>query len=243
MQRTVQRIALDARTDAVRAVAPSRNIWELIRAFAMTAFALLVLTISPALAATRSKKPIKAAPKVTRVPTQPIMVPPMPPMAPPVSMPMSVMPPAPPPPRPPLPPLVNPPGDAAQPLSNPGSWVSDTDYPPESKRLGEQGRVVARMAVDRKGMPYRCWIVSSSGSERLDATTCYLMQSRARFTPAHDPKGQAMEWTYQVAMRWTLQDEVEPSLPSRSASPQPTRRPSAARKATGVRKKIAARRR
>jgi protein TonB len=211
----------------------------MIRAFVMTAFALLALTVTPALAATRSKKPVKRAPTATRVPTQPILVPPMPPG--PRIMTAVPMPPAPPPPRPPLPPLINPPGDAAQPLSSPGGWVNDADYPPDSKRQGEQGRVVARMAVDRKGVPYRCWVVSGSGSERLDATTCYLMQSRARFTPARDPKGEAMEWTYQVAMRWTLADEVDPAPPP-VATPQPAPRRSLAPRASGAKKKPVARR-
>jgi len=201
----------------------------MIRAIAITAVALVALGVAPAIAATRAKKPVKRARAAPRPPVAvavpPVRMPPMP----------RVMPPAPPQAlRPPLPPLANPPGEAAQPLASPGAWVTDADYPPEAKRLGEQGRVVVRMALDRKGIPYRCWVVSSSGSDRLDATTCYLMQTKARFAPARDPGGQPMEWTYQVAMRWTLADEPDPvATPPVPAPPVATRskaRPTAAHK-------------
>jgi TonB family protein len=212
---------------------------DMVRAITITALALVALAITPAVAATRAKKPVKRTRVTPRPPSPPIVVPP------PVPMPMTIAPPAPPaPPRPPVPPLVNPPGDAALPLSSPGGWVTADDYPAEAKRQGEQGRVVVRMAVDRKGLPYRCWVVSGSGSDRLDATTCYLMQSRARFTPARDPKGQPMEWTYQVAMRWTLEDEPDP-VPTVTppARPAPTVAPHARPRTTAARKTVVRRKR
>lgn len=189
----------------------------MIRAIAITMVALVALGMAPAIAATaRAKKPVKRAPVARRPP--PVVVPPA------VPMPITVMPPAPPPPRPSLPPLDNPPGDAAQPLVSPGEWVTDADYPPQAKRQGEQGRVVVRMAVDRKGLPYRCWVVSGSGSQTLDATTCYLMQTRARFTPAQDPSGKPMEWTYQVSFRWMLSDEeLQPAIPAAPPTPAPAK--------------------
>ena len=211
----------------------------MIRAIALTAVALVALGVAPVIAATRAKKPVKSARAAPRSPVTvvapPVMMPPAPPMP-------RVMPPMPPQaPRPPLPPLVNPPGEAAQPLTSPGAWVTDADYPPEAKRLGEQGRVVVRMALDRKGLPYRCWVVSSSGSDRLDATTCYLMQSKARFAPARDPGGQPMEWTYQVAMRWTLADEPDPVATPPVPTPPVAAGPKA--RSTAARKPVARRRR
>ncbi|MGN6820342.1 MAG: energy transducer TonB [Sphingomonas sp.] len=203
------------------------DVFEMVRALAITALAIVALAITPAVAATRAKKPVKRARVIPRPPRPPVVVPPPVMVLPRVAVPMTVAPPAPPAPvmpRPPLPPLVSPPGDAAKPLVNPGEWVTDGDYPPEAKRQGEQGRVVVRMALDRKGLPYRCWVVSSSGSERLDATTCYLMQSRARFAPARDPDGKPMEWTYQISFRWTLRDEeLQPALPVVPPVPAPAK--------------------
>jgi protein TonB len=138
------------------------------------------------------------------------------PLPPPVSIPSAPLP------RPSAPPLINPPGEPARPLTNPADWILDSDYPPESKRIGEWGRVVVRMAIDRKGSPYRCWIVISSGFDRLDATSCYMMQTRARFSPAHDLKGDPMEWTYQVGWVWTLKDEDIPAPEARSVPPRST---------------------
>ena len=41
-------------------------------------------------------------------------------------------------------------------------------YPPMSKRMGEQGRVMLRILITEKGMPEQVSVHSSSGSSRLD---------------------------------------------------------------------------
>jgi protein TonB len=41
-------------------------------------------------------------------------------------------------------------------------------YPPMSKRMGEQGRVILRVLVNEKGWPDQVLVQSSSGSARLD---------------------------------------------------------------------------
>jgi periplasmic protein TonB len=43
-------------------------------------------------------------------------------------------------------------------------------YPPVSRRIGEQGRVMVRVCVDDKGSPQRAELHKTSGFERLDAT-------------------------------------------------------------------------
>ena len=56
------------------------------------------------------------------------------------------------------------------------------DYPAQSKRLGEEGRVVLRVLVDRQGRAERIDMQKSSGFERLDeAARKAVLQ--ARFKP------------------------------------------------------------
>lgn len=173
------------------------------------------------------KKPVKRAKIAPRKMPPPVMLPPPVPYPPaPPTMPLA--------PPPPAPPLVNPPGVAAKPVGSPGQWVTPDDYPADSRRAGETGRVIIRLALDRLGRPYRCWVVQSSGSDRLDATTCYLMQSRARFTPAMGLDGKSIEWTYQLSMRWTIEEEVD--VPPVAAPPSPPAPPKRAVKKKVVRK-------
>jgi protein TonB len=42
------------------------------------------------------------------------------------------------------------------------------DYPPISKRMGEEGKVILRVLVNEKGLPERVDVRQSSGSARLD---------------------------------------------------------------------------
>jgi protein TonB len=42
------------------------------------------------------------------------------------------------------------------------------DYPPMSRRMGEEGRVVLRVLVNERGQPEQVEIIKSSGSGRLD---------------------------------------------------------------------------
>ncbi len=55
-------------------------------------------------------------------------------------------------------------------------------YPPVSKRLGEQGRVMVRVFVSEEGLAQRAELRSSSGFERLDATAV-ATALRYRFRP------------------------------------------------------------
>jgi periplasmic protein TonB len=57
-----------------------------------------------------------------------------------------------------------------------------TEYPPLSKRLGEQGKVLLRVLVNEKGRPEQIQIQKSSGSARLDEAARQAV-SRALFKP------------------------------------------------------------
>ena len=63
------------------------------------------------------------------------------------------------------------------------------DYPPEALRNHWEGTVRAELTINERGAVEVCRIVQSSGHEVLDAATCNLIITRARFTPAKDGNG------------------------------------------------------
>jgi protein TonB len=95
-----------------------------------------------------------------------------------------------------------------------GLLVSSSDYPPEAIRAGEQGTTGFRLVVAADGSVSDCTVVQSSGSATLDAATCRLMSSRARFTPALDAKGKPSIDTVNARIAWRLppQNVVVPDV-------------------------------
>lgn len=79
--------------------------------------------------------------------------------------PVAVAEPAPAPPAPPAPARVELPSSSADYLNN-----TPPPYPPLSKRLGEQGKVIVRAYIELNGTASKAEIRSSSGYERLDQT-------------------------------------------------------------------------
>jgi protein TonB len=69
------------------------------------------------------------------------------------------------------------------------SLISNEDYPASAQAAQEQGPVEFTLDVGPDGRVTGCVVTLSSGSPALDSTTCRLMRSRARFTPALDDAG------------------------------------------------------
>lgn len=113
----------------------------------------------PVLAAVPNLPPAPAAPTgvVDPPPPPPIVEPP---------------PPAPAPPAPPAPPKIELPSSDADYLQNP-----KPQYPPISKRLGEQGKVMIRVLIGVDGRAQRAEISKSSGFERLDQSALTAVQN------------------------------------------------------------------
>lgn len=128
---------------------------------------------APVLATEAPAAPPAAAP----APAPPRAVPEAPPAvaAPPVAIAPPSAAPAPP---PPAPTPIIPPDFKADYLDNPAPA-----YPPLSRRMGEQGRVVLRVMVDASGLPSSVEIRTSSGSERLDQAALEAVK-RWKFVPA-----------------------------------------------------------
>jgi periplasmic protein TonB len=95
------------------------------------------------------------------------------PPAPPIAAPVSVAPPVPlAPPAPPAPPRIQLPDSNADYLAN-----RAPPYPPLSKRLGEQGKVVIRVFIDTAGNATQAEVRTSSGYDRLDQTALKTVQT------------------------------------------------------------------
>lgn len=78
---------------------------------------------------------------------------------------------------PPAPPRVDLPSSSADYLNNP-----PPSYPPLSKRLGEQGRVVVRARIEVNGSASQAEVQTSSGFERLDQAALQTVK-RWRYLP------------------------------------------------------------
>ena len=121
----------------------------------------------------------------------------------PPSPPFRVIPPPPPGPPPPLPVIVDPPW-AKAPLQ---ALVSELDYPAGALANREQGRVEFRLGVGANGRVLGCTITRSSGSSALDATTCRILRSRARYTPARNSNGMPVGYPVEDAVEWRLPEK------------------------------------
>ena len=80
--------------------------------------------------------------------------------------------------------------------------ISDRDYPAAARQNGEQGIVRLSLDVGVDGRVTRCAITRSSGSRSLDVTTCRIVRSRARFTPARDGAGNPVPDRVESAIEW-----------------------------------------
>jgi TonB family protein len=88
--------------------------------------------------------------------------------------------------------------------ANLASYIQDGDYPALAMRRGEQGTVRFELDVAPTGRVANCRVIESSGSRLLDAATCQVMLSRARFTPARNADGSAAPDTVSSQIRWWL---------------------------------------
>jgi protein TonB len=134
----------------------------------------------------RTAAPVKAPPIIAAAPeaAAPIVEPAPPPPAPqPVAVAPAVAPAPAPAPEPVTPPVFN-----ASYLDNPAPA-----YPPLSRRLREQGRVVLRVLVNPGGRADEVQIRSSSGSARLDDSALETVR-RWKFVPAKQGPAPVSAW-------------------------------------------------
>jgi protein TonB len=94
---------------------------------------------------------------------------------------------------------------AASARGNLQGLISGDDYPDSAIRNNEEGRVTVSLSIGTDGRVNGCSVVSSSGHSDLDNTTCRILTSRARFTPAKLSNGQPTTDTFTQSIVWRLQ--------------------------------------
>ena len=80
----------------------------------------------------------------------------------------------------------------------------EPEYPPQSRRLGEQGSLVLQVLIDASGRAIDSKLVQSSGFPRLDQAALDGVKTNYRFFPGTvDGKPQQMWYTFKFT--WKLQ--------------------------------------
>ena len=84
-----------------------------------------------------------------------------------------------------------------------GLFSSD-DYPMQSVRAGDTGRVKTALLVDEQGKVADCSVIETSGQAALDAQTCAVLKERARFKPAVGADGKPARDSWIQTIVWQL---------------------------------------
>jgi protein TonB len=96
------------------------------------------------------------------------------------------------------------PGGARARVTPLATYLTADDYPAAALRNNEQGRVTVILDVAPTGRVANCIVTETSGSAALDSTTCRIMRSRPRYTPARNPRGVAVADRDRAIVRWRL---------------------------------------
>lgn len=97
-------------------------------------------------------------------------------------------------------------------ILNVGEVAAAQDYPKEAIEAGQQGSVEVWLLIGPDGGVQRCGIKVSSGFEALDGQTCDLFTANARFRPAIDRRGKAVQGLYVQRMVWRLEEGTAVSI-------------------------------
>lgn len=87
---------------------------------------------------------------------------------------------------------------------SPGTWATNDDYPAQSRRNKDEGVAHFLLMISDSGQVKDCHIIDSSGFAELDAKTCELMRQRAKFHPAKDASGAAVDGEFISWVTWKL---------------------------------------
>ena len=78
------------------------------------------------------------------------------------------------------------------------------NYPASALREKAQGAVSVQLEISRSGRVIDCKVTKSSGHEGLDFGACTSIRRYARFSPALDEAGRAVEGTFQTTITYSL---------------------------------------
>jgi len=90
------------------------------------------------------------------------------------------------------------------PITPPGSWVTNDDYPREAVRMGYNGFVQFRLDVDAEGKVVGCYILARTSPDEFADTVCRVFTKRAKFQPALDERGNAVRSYFVSKMRFEM---------------------------------------
>ena len=96
---------------------------------------------------------------------------------------------------------------AAKPKGDSSAWLTTDDYPTRSIRERQEGRTGYRLAIDAAGRVTACTVTGPSGHSELDGRACQLLPKRAKFDPARDTTGAAVNGSYSGNIQWRLPPE------------------------------------
>src|SRR5438094_701390 len=94
--------------------------------------------------------------------------------------------------------------------SNLSAWMTPDDVPVQMLKSERQYLVGVRVIVDPSGAKRECQVGRSSGDQKLDSYTCYLIMKRARFAPARDIGGLPSIGVYSTIIGWWVGDGYPP---------------------------------
>lgn len=89
-----------------------------------------------------------------------------------------------------------------QPKNARGDWFRQSDYPSALQREGKEGTVFFRLTIDTRGRVKNCVVTRSSGHAELDNSSCKAATKRARFEPARNGEGKAVDASYDSKVAW-----------------------------------------
>jgi TonB family protein len=81
---------------------------------------------------------------------------------------------------------------------------SSDDYPQESLKRGESGRVAVLLTIGTDGRATDCRPMVRSMWPELNRATCNIIRYRGKFEPGRDRNGNAIVAPYVTAVRWLL---------------------------------------
>jgi TonB family protein len=88
--------------------------------------------------------------------------------------------------------------------SNANAAYLAKNYPVESLRRGEQGRVAFQLSFEADGTLTGCTVTQSSGFRTLDEGTCEMLAKSAKIEPARDADGRRVPSVKAGYIDWKL---------------------------------------
>jgi periplasmic protein TonB len=86
----------------------------------------------------------------------------------------------------------------------PERWVSTTETLCWDHHCYAEGSLRFALTVSPAGRVTGCEIIESSGDARLDEQSCRFLTRRARFAPARDKRGKAVEGRFESRISWKV---------------------------------------